>query len=207
MLVIGVTGSIGMGKTTIANMLRDMGVPVHDADISVAKFLRPGGIAVRTVGEMFPEALVHDEIGAAYIDKTALGKIVFNDRVKKKKLEDYLHPLVKTDTDVFIKKMSERGHKIVAMEVPLLFETGRDKDVNLTICVSCSPEKQKQRTLERTGMTSEKFDAIVAGQMLDAEKRQKADYVLLNDGDFEEARQKLLDIYRHIEQTHLKQAK
>lgn len=198
MITIGVTGSIGMGKTTITNMMKDMGIPVHNADAAVAEFLGADGIAVKAVKELFPETVSKDADGADLIDKDELGKIVFYDRSKKEQLEQILHPLVKTDSDRFVNEMQKQGHEIVAFEIPLLFETQRDKDMTCTICVSCSKEHQKERILERPGMTSEKFDAIVAGQMIDSEKRSLADYVLLNDGNFDDARENLERIIQRV---------
>lgn len=199
MITIGVTGSIGMGKTTVTSMMKDMGIPVHNADAAVANFLGPDGIAVREVKALFPEAVSKDADGTDLIDKEILGKIVFYDREKKTQLEAILHPLVKTDSDNFVEEMKKQGHEMVAFEIPLLFETHRDEDMTCSICVSCSPENQKSRILDnRPGMTSEKFDAIVAGQMIDSEKRARADYVLANDGDFDEARENLERILSRI---------
>jgi dephospho-CoA kinase len=198
MIVIGVTGSIGTGKSTIISMLKDMGVPVHDADHAVATMLAPRGIAVKTVGKTFPEAFDVDAEGYAFINKEELGKIVFHDRDKKEQLENILHPLVKIDSDNFVNEMKVCGHNIVALEIPLLFETGREEDMDFTICVSCSPEQQKNRVMQRKGMTSEKFDAIVAGQMTDREKTERADFVIMNDGNREDTREQLANIIERI---------
>jgi len=188
MIIIGVTGSIGSGKSTVINMLKDMGIPVHYADRVVADLLCAKGIAVRQLGKMFPEAMEVDDEGYAYINRDELGKIVFRDREKKQQLEKFLHPLVKANSDEFTEAMKLCGHKMVALEIPLLFETGRDKEVDFTVCVVCSHDHRKERTLVRSGMTSEKFDAIVSGQMKDKEKQELANYVILNDGELDETR-------------------
>jgi len=201
MIVIGITGSIGMGKSTAAEMLRDLIIPVHDSDATVHFLLAPKGKAVAAVGEKFPDALKTDAAGEPYIDRKILGRSVFSDRHKKKYLEDILHPLVWEASDRFIAEMKKNGHPIVALDVPLLFETGGEKRVDVTLCVSAPKEIQKQRVLARPGMTSEKFDRIVAGQMPDAEKRKRADYVIETDKDFEDVRRQLAQVVEKIKIT------
>jgi len=198
MITIGVTGSIGVGKSTVANMIRDLGIPVHDADAAVAKFLSAEGDAVKMVAEEFPTTLKKDASGKEFIDKHELGKIVFNNKEKKQILENILHPMVITDSNLFIKEMEKLGHSITAFEIPLLFETNRDKDLDVTICVSCSPENQKMRILQRPRMTEEKFNSIIKEQMPDAEKRNRADYVILNDGDVLETKKNLEETIENI---------
>src|ERR1035437_3373368 len=134
--VIGITGSIGMGKTTAAEMLRDMGIPVHDSDAAVHALLGPNGNAVSIVGAAFPDALKMDKKGDSYIDRHVLGRIVFAERKKKRKLEEILHPMVRAESDAFIAEMIKKAHNIVALDIPLLFETGSERRVNVTICVT-----------------------------------------------------------------------
>ncbi len=205
MIVIGITGSIGMGKTTAAEMLRDMVIPVHDSDATVHWFLGANGKAVEPVAKLFPEALQKNEKGEVYIDRQILGRTVFEDRHKKKELEDILHPMVRTASDHFIAEMGKTGHSIVALDIPLLFETGAEKRVNVTICVSAPHEVQKERVLQRPGMTSEKFDRIVAGQLPDAEKRKRADYIVETDKDFDDMRNQIAGILDQIRATKQKQ--
>lgn len=196
MIVLGITGSIGMGKTTAATMLRDMGVPVHDSDATVHDLLGPDGGAVGAVGRAFPEALLADPSGRPFIDRQTLGRIVFSDRAKKRTLEDILHPLVRASSDAFKEEMRKKAHRLIALDIPLLFETGGEKRVDATLCVSAPPEVQRARVLARPGMTSEKFDRIVSGQLPDSEKRKRADYVLDSGQDIDAMRlqlQKIVD--------------
>jgi dephospho-CoA kinase len=195
--VIGLTGSIGMGKTTAAQMLREMGIPVHDADAAVHALLGPNGNAVAHVGKEFPEALKADKKGAPYIDRQILGRIVFADGEKKQKLEDILHPLVRAESDAFVTEM-KKSHDIVALDIPLLFETGGEKRVDTTICVTAPADVQRQRALSRPDMTAEKFDRIVASQLPDAEKRQRADYVVETDKGLDDMREQLEKVVKQI---------
>lgn len=201
MIVLGITGSIGMGKTTASNILREMGIPVHDSDASVHFLLGPDGAAVGPVAQVFPEALQVNEERKAYIDRQILGRIVFADRKKKQMLESILHPLVRAESDNFKKEMKKRAYKMIALDIPLLFETEGEKRVDITICVSAPADLQKERVLARPGMTSEKFDRIVAGQLPDAEKKRRADYILDNSGDIDSMKIQLQKIIDRIEAT------
>nr|MBU6475779.1 dephospho-CoA kinase [Alphaproteobacteria bacterium] len=129
--VIGLTGSIGMGKTTAAAAFRDMGIPVHDADAAVHALLAAGGAGVKAVSAAFPETLETDDRGNACIDRKALGRIVFGNDTHKKKLEDILHPMVRAASDAFVAAMKEKGHDLVVLDIPLLFETGGEKRVDI----------------------------------------------------------------------------
>jgi dephospho-CoA kinase len=191
MITVGITGSIGMGKTTVANMLREMNIPVHDSDAAVHHLLGPGGAAVALVGRMFPETLQTNDQRQVFVDRQVLGRIVFADRSKKRELEDVLHPMVRAESDKFKEEMKKRAHKLVALDIPLLFETGGESRVDVTICVSAPPETQRDRVMARPGMTAEKFDRIVAGQLPDAEKRVRADYIIETDKGMEETRLQL----------------
>jgi dephospho-CoA kinase len=191
MIVIGLTGSIGMGKTTIAHMMREAGIPVHDADAVVHFLLAAGGLAVPMVSQKFPQAAKIDDKGATYIDRQSLGRIVFADRTKKRELEELIHPLVRAESDTFKEEMEKRAHKMIALDIPLLFETGGEKRVDVTVCVSAPIEIQRARVLDRHGMTADKFDRIVAGQLPDTEKCKRADYVIENGGDIEATRVQL----------------
>ncbi|MFH1158149.1 MAG: dephospho-CoA kinase [Pseudomonadota bacterium] len=194
MIVIGITGSVGMGKSTAAQMLRDMGIPVHDSDAAVHDLLKANGRAVPAVGKKFPEALKTNAAGESYIDRQILGRSVFEDHRKKKALEEILHPMVWEESEAFMERMKKEKHRIVALDIPLLFETGWEKRVDVTLCVSASPDVQRRRVLERPNMTSEKFDRIVAGQLPDAEKRKRADYVVDTDKSLDDMREQLRQI-------------
>lgn len=191
MIVLGITGSIGMGKSTVSRMLVDMGIPVHDADAAVHKLLAADGAGVAPVGALFPEALKQDELGRDYIDRQTLGRSVFADRQKKKALEDILHPMVRAESDAFKDENRKKGVAMVALDIPLLFETGGENRVDVTICVSAPNDVQRERVLARPGMTAEKFDRIVAGQLPDAEKRRRADYVIETGCDIEETKRQV----------------
>lgn len=173
MRVIGLTGSIGMGKSTAAGQLRRLGIPVHDADAAVHRLLGPGGQAVPLVAEAFPGSLNN---GA--IDRQALGAQVFSDPSALKRLEAILHPLVRAEERRFLAEMKRRGQDLVVLDVPLLFETGGQNRCDGVIVVSAPAFLQKQRVMARPGMTQEKFRAILAKQMPDAEKRRRADVVI-----------------------------
>jgi dephospho-CoA kinase len=184
--VLGITGSIGMGKSTAAAMLRDMGIPVHDADAAVHALLARGGKATAAVSKAFPGTR-NAEGG---IDRQALGRIVFADPAQKKRLEDILHPMVRAESDAFVSAMSA-AHDVVALDIPLLFEVGGENRVDAVVCVSAPPEVQRARVLARPGMTPEKFSRILAGQLPDAEKRRRADYVVETDKGFDDMRAQL----------------
>lgn len=202
MIIIGLTGSIGMGKSTVANMMIDRGVPVHDADAAVHKLLGAGGDAVGVVGQVFPEALVVDGTGIAHIDRQVLGRVVFNDRAAKKKLEELLHPIVRAQTDHFVSDHRRKGTPVITLDIPLLFETKGESRVDVTMVVSANAQEQEKRVLARPNMTREKFQRIVAGQMPDAEKRKLADYVLRTDQSLADTERDLDKILAEIKAKH-----
>ncbi|MGQ0528021.1 MAG: dephospho-CoA kinase [Alphaproteobacteria bacterium] len=172
MIILGITGSIGMGKSTVASMLENMGVPTHSADGAVHEFLAENGAAADAVRLAFPQ------LGAWPIDRAALAGIVFNNDAAREKLESILHPLVRTAHDAFVEREKIRGTKIVALDIPLLFETGGESRVNYTLVVTAPYWIQRARVMKRPGTTQEKFQAILGRQMPDAEKRKRADFVV-----------------------------
>jgi dephospho-CoA kinase len=172
MRIIGLTGSIGMGKSTAAAMLRRQGVWVHDADAVVHQLLGKGGAAVPAVAAAFP-GVVKD--GA--VDRIALGKRVFGDTPALRRLEAIIHPLVRERTDRFLRAMARARRPLVVLDIPLLFETG-GSPCDATVVVSAPAYLQAQRVLRRPGMTREKLAAILARQMPDREKRRRADVVV-----------------------------
>ena len=171
--VIGLTGSIGMGKTTASNMLRRFGLPVCDSDALVHKLLAKGGAAVPVVGAEFENVVVD---GA--IDRPALGEQVFGNSEALKRLEQLIHPLVRSEQKNFIKHYRGRRKFAVVLDVPLLFEVETDRLCDLTLVVSAPKFIQEQRVLARPCMTLERFQATLARQMPDLEKRKKADIVV-----------------------------
>lgn len=177
MIVVGLTGSIGMGKSNAAQVLRRLGVPVHDADAAVHRLMAPGGRAVHKVAEQFPQALSGNRI-----DRKILGDLVFGDTPALRRLEGILHPLVRQSSRAFVAAAARRRLPVVVLDIPLLYESRGEKSVDLVIVVSAPRTIQRQRVLARPGMTEEKFRAILARQVPDVEKRRRADYVVLTGG-------------------------
>ncbi len=172
MKVIGLTGSIAMGKSAAANMFRRLGVPVRDSDATIHRLLAKGGAGVAPVSGLFPGAIVD---GA--VDRRKLGAKVFADPAALAQLEAILHPLARLDLKAFLDFHRRRRAKRVVLDVPLLYETGLDALCDLVVVVSASPAIQRQRALARPGMTPEKLAGILARQMPDSEKRRRADIV------------------------------
>jgi len=173
MKILGLTGSIGMGKTTAAAMLRRLGLPVHDADAAVHAMFAPGGAAVAAVDAAFPGVVVH---GA--VDRTRLGAIVFGDAEALKRLEAIVHPLVRAAEQAFLARQRRRRAALVVLDVPLLLESGGARRCHKVAVVSCTAVLQAQRVLARPGMTMARLAAIRAKQMPDAEKRRRADFII-----------------------------
>ena len=172
-VTVGLTGSIGMGKSETARMFKRLGVPVHDADAAVHRLFAVGGKAVTPVGEVFPGVVV----GGA-VDRSKLGKAVFGDQAALKRLEAIVHPLVGEVKDRFLKKAALNRAKFVVLDIPLLFETGGDKRCDISVVVSAPKRLQTARVMARPGMTAEKLASIRAAQMADEEKRRRADFVV-----------------------------
>ncbi|MBJ7413394.1 MAG: dephospho-CoA kinase [Phenylobacterium sp.] len=189
MRVIGLTGSIGMGKSTTAAMFRDLGIPVYDADAAVHDLYDQGGAAVEPVGEAFP-GVVKD----GRVDREELRKRVLGQPDELKRLNAIVHPLVGRDRVGFFKAAEEQGADMVVLDVPLLYETGGDANVEAVVVVSAPPEMQRERVLARPGMTPERLDAILAQQMADAEKRVRAHYVVDTGRGLEAAREQVAAI-------------
>lgn len=173
MKILGLTGSIGMGKSTAASMLRRMGIPVHDADATVHALLGPRGKAVAAVERDFPGVVRGDSV-----DRSELGRRVFGDPAALGRLEAILHPLVREAERKFLQMQARRGRDLVVLDIPLLFETGGDSRCDRVAVVSCPQFLQTQRVLRRPGMSPARLAAILAHQMPDAEKRRRADWVI-----------------------------
>ncbi len=174
MIILGLTGSIGMGKTTAAENFRRLGVPVHDADRAVHEFLAKNGEAVERIKAQFPGA---EKKGA--IDREKIASQVFNDPEALARIESILHPMVKYQERSFLEIAARRGHRLAVLDVPLLFETGGEARCDAVVVVSAPVFLQEQRVLSRPGMTRERLSSIRARQIPDLEKRQRADFVVL----------------------------
>ena len=173
MIVVGLTGSIGMGKSTVAAMFAEEDVPVFDADAAVHRLQGPGGALVAAIEAAFPGTTA-----APGVDRQRLGAVL-GDEAAMKRLEAIVHPAVGAERAAFL--AANRDADLVVFDVPLLFETGGDRAVDKIVVVSAAPEIQRARVLARPGMTPEKFAAILARQTPDAEKRARADFVIPTD--------------------------
>lgn len=173
MLVIGLTGGIGMGKSTAAKILCGFGLPIYHADKSVHALLRKGSKAVKPAARLFPEALKN---GA--INRKILARLVFCCPTKLKQLENILHPLVQQIEGKFLSKARKQKARGAVLEIPLLFETGGQKRCDIVVCVTAPRAIQKARVMKRFHMTEARFKAILKRQMPDGKKRKKADYVV-----------------------------
>ena len=173
MIVLGLTGSIAMGKTTVAEIFRGEGVPVHDSDAAVHRLMEPGGAGFGLVGDAFPDC-----VSGGRINREALGDAVFGDADSRRQLEDILHPLVRADRNEWLGARRAEGAPLVVLDIPLLFETGSEVDCDAVAVVSASARQQRRRVMARPGMTPEKLRGILEAQMDDAEKRGRADFVV-----------------------------
>ena len=184
MIILGLTGSIGTGKSTTAGMFRELGVPVHDSDATVHALY--GGEAVGPVGEAFPAA-----ISDGVVDRKALAAELAARPDGFSRLEAIIHPLVRRKETEFLLEQRAAGERLVVLDIPLLFETGADERVDKVLVVTCEPETQRRRVLARPGMTEEKFAMLMARQMPDVQKRQRADFVVKTDNGLEDARKQV----------------
>lgn len=193
MIIIGLTGSIGMGKSTVARMLEREGCPIHDADKAVHEFMRPGGAAFESVALAFPDAWDKKK---HVIKRDVLAETVFENTEKKELLESILHPLVRADQTNFIKRNIALKRRFCVLEIPLLFETGAEKRVDVTICVSAPFHTQRRRVMARAGMSEELFYSILKAQMPDIRKRVLADFVVQTGLGFAYSHRQVREILR-----------
>ncbi|MBS0333514.1 MAG: dephospho-CoA kinase [Proteobacteria bacterium] len=189
MIVVGLTGSIGMGKSTTAAMFRDAGVPVYDADAAVHALYDVGGAAVGPVGEAFPGVVKN-----GCVDREALRQAVLGQPEALKRLNAIVHPLVGRDRIGFFQRAEADKADLVVLDIPLLFETGGHANVDAVVVVSAPAEVQRERVLARPGMTPERLDAILAQQLADAEKRARAHFVVDTSRGLEPAREQVAEI-------------
>ena len=173
MFVLGLTGSIGMGKSTAANMFRALGVPVHDADATVHRLLEEDRSVRRAIADRFPGTVSED-----VVDRQALGAAVFSDPQARRDLEAILHPRVRQATEGFLRRHRVMGTPLVVLDIPLLFETDGADRVDGVVVVSAPAALQRRRVLARPGMSEEKFAGILASQIPDRKKRRRADFVV-----------------------------
>ncbi|MGE0828668.1 MAG: dephospho-CoA kinase [Hyphomonadaceae bacterium] len=183
MILLGLTGSIGMGKSATAQMFAEEGVAVYDADAAVHKLYAPGGAAVALIAAAFPDAV---KDGA--VDREALSRAVLGNDAALKLLESIVHPLVRQAQQDFLNAQRAAGAHVVVLDIPLLFEGGGEKFLDAVAVVSAPADQQRARVLARPGMSEEKFAAILAKQMPDEEKRKRADFIINTGLGFEEAR-------------------
>lgn len=196
MIILGLTGSIGMGKSATAEMFREAGVPVYDADAAVHALYAEGGAAVAPLEAVFPGVTVN---GA--IDRQKLRDRVLNDADAMKQLEAIVHPLAGQAQLDFRAAAKADSAAFAVLDIPLLFETGGERHCDYTLVVTAPPDLQRKRVLERPGMTAEAFEAILARQMTDADKRARADFILSTAHGFEFARDQVRAIIRLMQRV------
>ncbi len=173
MILLGLTGSIGMGKSETAKMFRREGVPVYDADAAVHQLQAPGGAALPAIESTFPGVVVD-----GVLDRTELGKRVFGKQAELRKLEAIIHPMVGAAQRKFLYANARLGRALVVMDIPLLFETGGERYVDASVVVSAPAFLQRVRVLARPGMSAERLGGVLAQQVPDSEKRRRADYIV-----------------------------
>jgi dephospho-CoA kinase len=187
MIILGLTGSIGMGKSTTAKLFAEAGVPVYDADATVHKIYE--GEAVPAIEAAFPGTTAKGRV-----DRNRLSAQVVHDPAAMRKLEQIVHPMLGASRQKFFHDAEQSGAPVVVVDVPLLYETGGEKRVDAVVVVTTTPEIQRQRILARDNMTSEKLDAILARQLPDAEKRKRADFVVDTSHGLDPVRVRIRDI-------------
>ena len=191
MFILGLTGSIGMGKSATATMFAKEGVPVHDADAAVHRLYE--GEAVPLIEAAFPGTTQDGKV-----DRDELGRRVLGDIAAIKRLEQIVHPLVRQAEERFLADAEHTGAAVAVLDIPLLFETGGDARCDAVVVVSAPATVQRARVFERPGMTDNKFTAILAKQMPDAEKRRRADFVVDTSRGFDAARAQVRDILEQV---------
>lgn len=191
MIVLGLTGSIGMGKSTTAQLFIDEGVPVHDADSAVHRLY--AGEAAPIVEAAFPGTVID-----GVVDRERLAEAVVGNPEAIKRLEALVHPLVREDSERFLQQHQRNGTPVVVLDIPLLFEKGGRERVDKIIVVTAPAQVQRERVLTRPGMTEKKFENILALQMPDAEKQKRADFIIDTSRGIEPAREDVRDILRQL---------
>ena len=195
MIILGLTGSIGMGKSTTADMFRAENIPVHDADQTVHQLY--ANEAIGPIGTLFPTAIVD-----GVIDRQELGRIVLADHGKMQQLEKLVHPMVREKEIQFLQNARNNGAFLVVLDIPLLYETGGEKRVDAVVVVSAHFEEQKRRVLAREGMNEKKFELILKKQIPDEEKRKKADFVIDTGKGLDSAHQQVREIISQLKKRN-----
>ena len=198
--LVGLTGSIGMGKTETAKMFARLGIPVYDADAAVHRLYEPGGAAVEPIAEAFPGTVVDGRV-----DRAELTKRVTVDKDAFKKLEAIVHPLVGLQQRGFLEQAAAEGAELVVLDIPLLFETGGHARVDAVVVVSAPHHVQRARVLERPGMTADKLDHILSRQVPDAEKRAQAHFVVETEHGLDHAFEQVKKIVAALHARRLTQ--
>ena len=191
MIILGLTGSLGMGKSTTAKMFAEAGVPVHDADAAVHRLYE--GEAVPLIEAAFPGTTQDGTV-----DRSKLGQRVLGDKEAIERLEQIVHPLVTKARERFLTEAERSGATVAVLDVPLLFETGGERRCDAVVVVSAPAEMQRARAYERPGMSDDKLSAILAKQMPDAEKRARADFVVDTSRGFDAARAQVREILKAV---------
>ena len=191
MIILGLTGSIGMGKSTTAKLFEEAGVPVYDADAAVHKIYE--GEAAAAIEAAFPGTTAEGRV-----DRNKLSAKVVHDPAAMKRLEQIVHPMLGASRQKFLHDAEQSGAPVAVVDIPLLFETGGEKRVDAVVVVTTTPEIQRQRILERDNMTGEKLEAILARQLPDAEKRKRADFVVDTSHGLEPVRAAIRDILAEV---------
>jgi dephospho-CoA kinase len=198
--LVGLTGSIGMGKTETARMFVELSIPVYDADAAVHRLYEPGGAAVPEIAKAFPGCVVNGRV-----DRAALAKAVAAEKDGLRRLEAIVHPLVAEDQRVFLNENTAKGTEMVVLDIPLLFETGGNNRMDAVVLVTARADVQRARVLDRVGMTEEKLDYILSRQIPDAEKRAQAHFIVETDKGFDDARAQVREIVAALHARRLKE--
>ena len=193
MIVLGLTGSIGMGKSTTAQMFREAGIPVWDADATVHALYGPLAAGSEALREIAPDAVTDEGV-----DRAKLREAILADKTLLKKIEAVIHPLVGQDRGAFLHGAERDGHAIVLCDIPLLFEGGNEQWLDKIVVVTAPPEVQRERVMARPGMTEEVFQTILSKQVPDAVKREKADYLIDTSLGMDHARQRVAEIIEEL---------
>lgn len=194
MIILGLTGSIGMGKSTAAKMFEAEGVPIYSADAAVHKLY--SGKAAPLIEQSFPGT-----VDTGTVNRAKLAAAVLGDNAAMKKLEAIVHPLVTEEEQLFLEQNRQHGEKLVLLDIPLLFESGKENRVDKIIVVSAPSHIQRERVLAREGMSEAKLDAILARQLDDKDKRQRADYIIDTNVSFEAMREQIQNIIDDVREV------